>query len=579
MEDWKEWMVLLEESLKHRQEKEKSWRRWRSWYRHAGPTPWNPDNPNDLRVHLIRPLLQILLPALYFRNPHIIVNPLSRDDDDSVLHAAYQEAWINYFWSSGMDSKRQVRKAVLDALIHNVGYVESKWQYETQTTGEKGSIDHEEYITNDRPFMLRVSPWDVTYDIFSLNGLGGARWVGRRKWVPTEHVRMNKGFNQKVRNSITRPDMVFPDRKLFRQRMGEIFSLLKLKDREGRGTETTLDEEYEGLSQLWYIYDLQHQRHMVITPHAEGFLVDTDNPYSHLRAFAMRELTFEFDNDMDMPYSLVEDIIPQARELNDIRKRQSEYIKRFARIFFYEPDQFVDGKVALRRMRDAKDGTGVPVYDVQRIPTEMKHNPMEMDWWRWVEAVKGDAFFVRGIPPTQTGTGHQKFKSATEVQEIASAFDIRTDDLRETVAEWVEGIAEITGANIQQFLDDRKKFEIIGESGEAAEQEIGGEDVAGYEYAYQVLMSETMPESEQKRLERWRSIYTIAMQDPLVNRRKILEQLFRAAGVPNTRSYFVDAQMQGNEQPYGGKEPSAETGQAGMAPENILPLIQGGMLE
>lgn len=581
-ETWEDWMVFLEEALEFRKEKEKYWERWRNWYRYAGPTA---PRTGEFRVHLIRPLIQILLPALYFKNPYIIVNPLTYDDDNSAQRALYQEAWLNYFFASGMDSKRQIRRCVLDALTMNNAIIESKWRYQTEerTTKTGGlATEYEEYVVADSPYLMRVSPWDFVYDPFSMNGLSGARWCARRKWMTIESVRENKYFNEKYRTQLSMVDRKLEQRGTIRRLIQATRKLLDLKDRTGTNTgQSTLDEAYEGFVQVWYIYDRKYQRHMVITPTVPGFLIDEENPYSHLRAFPYKELVFEFDTDMDQPMSLIQQVIPQATEFNETRQRQSEYLKRFARMYEVEFDAFDDEEEGERLMRQGKDGTVLKVTKRGKIG-EVPAVKMDVDLWRWVEAQRGDAQFSMSIPATQTGTGHSKFKSATEVAQISSSFDIRLDDLREAISEFVEGIADITGANIQVFLDERRKFQIVGLDGTESVEDIGPDDIGGYGYGYQVLLSEAAPENEDKRLARWKTIYMITQNEPLLNRYKVLFELLRSLSVRNPRSYYMGQDMPGNTEPYGAgqRTPAGpEEGDMGMVEPGMEAMMMGGMMD
>lgn len=591
MESYSEWRVLLEEGLANRRRKEANWYKWRMAYYNAGITNETlRDQEQIVKVYLGRTLINIMLPLLYFKDPYVVVSPLIYDNDAAEDSAASMEAWINYYLSSPgiMQSERNIRKAILDAMVVNEGYVESKWRYTTEEIPAKDDVDRLtfEYVTEDSPYILRVSPYDICEDPYSLDGLDGARWVARRKWFTIDAIRNNKGFSPSVRKQFSEPTRVSNVKRTLQ--LITNFGLEALRNRGikgGAGIASTLDERFDGLAQVWYVYDLKYQRFVVFSPDVEGFLVDDENPYAHLSKFAIKKLSFEFDTDVEQPKSMMEMVLTQQREVNHIATREHEALKRFARIVEIPKGELVDGEVGENTLTNATDGTYIYVNQGGRI-REIPWDTKEVN--AILNGMKGncinDAQFHFGIPASQTGVGHSKFKSATEVAQIAEAFDIRVDDLREQVSQWYEGVVTDLGDNIQVFLDDSKKFMIAGEV-----KNVGPEQIMGPRFKYQASLSEGMPETQKKRLERCSELYKMTQQEPLLDRSKVLVDLLKAMGIHRPNFYLAggppgsEAEIPGNIPVAGGSPSVSPTGigqnPMAFAPPGMEAMITGGGMQ
>lgn len=585
MEGWAEWRMLLNEGLICRRRKELNWKRWRLMYERAGVDTFRGQTDDSLmKVYLVRTLTQILLPSLYFKDPYVVVTPQVYDNDMAEDSATSMEAWLNYFVSSPgiMQTEKNVRKAVLDALVVNEGYVETKWRYSTEEVpiaGAGGRLTFD-YVTEDNPYINWVSIYDICEDPYSLGGLDSARWVARRKWFPIEAIRENRVFNKSVRLKFDVPERVSAIRRSLKNVQEYGLRALKNRGLGGGNMETALDEEYEGFAQLWYIYDLKYQRHVVMNPDVEGFLIDTDNPYEHLNKFPIKKLSFEYDNDVEQPQSMVETIISQQREANHIVNRQHQALRKFVRIVEVPEGELIS-EVDEDALLNGEDGSIIYVKvggKIREIPWEDRDTAVILDKLRG--GCFSDAQFHYGIPATQTSLGHSKFKSATEVTAIASAYDIRLDDMREQVSQWYEAVITDLGDNIQVFLDDSRKFMIAGQV-----RTVGPAQLMGPKFKYSVDLSEGMPENQQKRLERFAQLYQMVKDEPLLDRGKILMDLMRAMTIHRPKYYMAGPQgiegqelgIPGNVPPYsvGGAMPP-EAGAMAMAPPGQEAMMMGG---
>jgi len=583
MEGWKDLSIMLREALLYRQKHEVLWRRWWNLYCYADVNGPPRDNEDIVRVHLARQVVQILLPSLYFRNPYVITSPIVTDDPGAEEAAMCMEAWINYYVNTVPKVKDAYRTAVLDAIVTQKGYVENVWNRVQDEIPVKNAGERLTYFRQlmDGPGIGRVSRYDILSDPYASNGLDSARWMARGYWVPIEAVTDNKVFNEKVRKRFDTPER----RSTTQEALAHIVDLEQLRNIKNRSIHATqavdLIGDYEpvGMVQIWRVIDRKYNRMAQMSLSVEGFLQDDDNPYSHLPAFPMSELEFIYDNDMDHPSSMVEYFVDQSRETNFIATRQHDAMKRFSRVILMEENRFADPGAAERQLKEAKDGTIMKVMAGQTPPvSEVPWNDHKPEWWALRESCRVAVLDSAGIPPTSLGTGHSKFKTASEVSRIAQQYDIRLDDLKEQVASWVEHSMTLLGRNVNAFLTDSKKFSISG-----MPRTVGPADISGTEFTYTVQLSESSPENQEKRLERLMMFYNLAKTDPLFSRERLVVPLARALGEKNPRQYLANQDpnaiggIPSNMPAEGSSTRDLGTGAEAMAAAGTEPGMQGGI--
>lgn len=565
MESWKDLSILLREALLYRQKHERLWARWWNLYRYADIN--GPSREEDtIRVHIARQIIQILLPSLYFKNPYVITSPIVTDDPRAEEAAMCMEAWINYYVQTIPKVKEAYRAAVLDALVTQKGYVECVWQKVSDEIPVKNSGERLTYYRQlmDAPSIGRVSRYDILIDPYAPSGLDTARWMAKGYWVPTEAVTDNKAFIEKTRKKFTQPER----KSTTQETLAHIVDLEQLRQIKNKTYNASQAAEfigqYEpvGMVQIWRVIDRKYNRMVQMSLNVDGFLEDRDNPYSHLSAFPMSELEFAYDNDMDHPYSVAEYLVDSSREINFMANRQNDAMKRFSRIILMNENQFTDPALAEQKLKEAKDGTVLKTLPGQGpAVSEVQWSDYKPEWWALRDSYRVAALDSAGIPPTALGTGHAKFKTASEVGKISQAYDIRLDDFKEQVASWVEHSMSVLGRNINAFLTDTKKFSISG-----MPQDVGPSEISGEEFTYTVQLSESSPENQDKRLERLMMFYKLAQTDPLFSRERLVVPLARALGEKNPRQYLAN------------QDPNAMGGIPSNAPP-MAPLTDRGLGE
>lgn len=153
----------------------------------------------DIVLNEVFPIIQNMLPSIFFRNPHAylkprnktftasIRNPVTGKKEEVILDsqksAHTQEAILNYSLSE-MKYKQETRKVLLDALLFPYGVMWHGYKGEFGMTEEQAL-----YIKNDKVFVRRINPMMFLFDpSVNIIDIEEAQWVGRAIDVPLSDI-------------------------------------------------------------------------------------------------------------------------------------------------------------------------------------------------------------------------------------------------------------------------------------------------------------------------------------------------------------------------------------------------------
>lgn len=149
----------------------------------------------DLCLNEVYPIIQNLLPSIFFRNPRaflkarnktfivkvrdILSGKMKEEQRDASKSAKTQEALLNYSLSE-IKYKQEVRKVLLDALLAPHGVLWHGYKGDFGMT-EEMSLN----IKSKKVFIKRVSPLRFLHDpAVNMSNLDEGKWVGRIVDVP-----------------------------------------------------------------------------------------------------------------------------------------------------------------------------------------------------------------------------------------------------------------------------------------------------------------------------------------------------------------------------------------------------------
>src|SRR3990167_1900718 len=138
-------------------------------------------------INLVFAYIHTEIPKLYFKDPHIAVNPKGAAN---IKSAKITEVAINYLFNE-LNIKKEVFKVLLDTLLighgwFKFGYSGTFGQMTTaedvknQKKNDKPLDEVREYVKSEEMFVLHV-PWeDMVFDTLSKEPPYDCRWMAHR---------------------------------------------------------------------------------------------------------------------------------------------------------------------------------------------------------------------------------------------------------------------------------------------------------------------------------------------------------------------------------------------------------------
>ena len=135
------------------------------------------------------------------------------------------EAVVNYWWKH-YKVRPEFRRAVKDFLIVGHGWLKCGYRYvEEESISEEGDqsdaqVEGNEItptiiVTEDRPFVERVSPFDMFVDP-DATSMQDARWIAQRIRRTLSEVKSDKRYSRAARESINATSSLMDSGILYR---------------------------------------------------------------------------------------------------------------------------------------------------------------------------------------------------------------------------------------------------------------------------------------------------------------------------------------------------------------------------
>lgn len=217
------------------------WKRLTDLYRGKHFPHMNHSEEDRIAVNLVFSTINVIAPAVSVNDPKIVV--FSQKNEDGTK-AIIVETITNYWWRH-YDFQTEFALAVKDDLVLGHGWLKVGWRYveelksvnaqalatdesepddgkDTPLTPEDpaekpanevddAEIDNDQFeATQDRPFVERVSPYDVYVDP-EAKTLNAAKWIAQKMVKPLAEVQQDKRYRLKGRQALKPDAMVTPD--------------------------------------------------------------------------------------------------------------------------------------------------------------------------------------------------------------------------------------------------------------------------------------------------------------------------------------------------------------------------------
>ena len=458
-----------------------------------------------LLVNVAFATVNVISPSVSVNYPKIAVN--ARKPEDSP-RAIVTEAVVNYWWKH-YKVKPEFRRAVKDFLVVGHAWLKVGYRYveeediptedDASTVSDDNPITPTIIVREDRPFVERVSPFDVFVDPDATSEQD-MRWIAQRIRRPLKEVKADKRYNRTAREncspSSTSKFVDEPDRK------------------------KTWDESHQ-YADIWEFYDLKTGMMSVFAEGGDQFLIKPMKmPYAFGHPFVMIR---NYDiPDYFYPLGDLEAIEPLQRELNETRTQMMNHRKRFSRKYLYRESAFdADGRSALE---SDYDNVMVPVASDENINNVVAPFPAVVtppEFYNQSNMIQADVEQISGVTEYQRGGLPEIRRTATEAAIMQDAANARAADKLATIEGVIAAVAERLVALAQQFMTGEAVARVVGRDGEPMWVTFDRDFIAG-QFDFEVEAGSTAPVNES-----FRRQMALQMVDAMAP--------FASAGIVNTQ--------------------------------------------
>lgn len=530
-------------------------------------------------------IINVIYPSVSVNHPKITVSPTKPMDEE---RAVIVEAVTNYNWRHH-NFQDQFRRAVKDYLILGHGWIKVGYRYKegpkpltedeklqemTKMTGQADQYaadnpdmagymptDEEivaalpetnQVVLEDRPFVERVSPFDMFVDP-EATCMEDIRWICQRIVRPLEDVRRDERYKRSVRLSV----------------------------QADRGTGTTetyqrswirrpeVDDDNDRVT-VYEWYDMRGNTMSVCAEGSDEFLIEPQaipfpfgHPFVMLRNYDVPEYFY--------PMGDLEAIESLQYELNKLRSQQMQARKKFARKYLFRARAF--DQIGRQALQSDEDKTLVPVADdntpFDDLIRPLTETPVPAEMYNYGDLIEKDIGDVSGVSEYQKGQVPETRRTATEAAIISDSVNARAADKLAQIEGAIGLTARRVVAVLQEFVSQTQVASIVGPDGAVWWVPYDALDVAG-EFDFEVEAGSTQPQNETVRRQTATSLMQAMapfMEMGVINPQALAEYVLKTGfGVKDPGKFMAPPQPM---LPPGMEDPNAQGGMPG----------QGGMQE
>jgi hypothetical protein len=422
------------------------------------------------------------------------------------------------------------------------------------------NLEAETVVVEDRPFVERVSPFDIFVDP-EATCIEDMTWIAQRVRRPLKDVQNDPRYNNAARKYI----------------QATHYSRWSAEDYK-KQNHRSIDESFVD---VWEYYDLKRGTVCIFADSADKFLVNpTKIPFAFGHPFVMLR---NYDvPDIFYPMGELEAIEPLQYELNQTRTQMMNHRKRFSRKWLYKEGAFDnDGRDALE---SDEDNVMVPVITEDPlqsviVPMPAVVNPPEM--YSVSSLIQSDIDRISGVSEFMRGGASEISRTATEAAMMQDAMNARTSDKLAEVERAIANCAKRLIGLAQQFMTGEQAVRVVGSGAMPLWVNFDADYIKG-EFDFEVEAGSTQPVNESFR--RQMALQMVDAMAPFVGAgvvdmaalaRHVLQFGF---GVKSPEA-FLAAPQQPMGLPQGGPPPQGLSGPTGIPEEEMMmeEVPTGGM--
>jgi len=444
----------IDHSRKWRKEEkyDKLWRRMIDLYK--GKQFGEMSNEDRMLINVSFSTINVIGPSVAVNHPKITVGARKSEDGDKAI---ITEAIVNYWWRH-FDCQKQLRRAVDDYLILGHAWLKVGYRFveeakvkrittdedaEVEDPAQGMSLETEMVIVEDRPFVERVSPFDVLIDP-DATCVEDMKWIAQRTRRPMVEVRNDPRYLPKSRKDA----------------QASHYSKWSAEDGKPRQSR----QENDAYVDVWEFYDVKRQTMAVFCDGGDAFLINpVKMPYAFGHPFVMMR-NYDIPEHF-YPMGELEAIEPLQYELNATRSQMMNHRKRFSRKWLYKESAFdQDGRSGLE---SDEDNVMVPVVSDEPLSAVVMNMPAVVnppDMYNVSSMILQDIDRISGVAEFMRGGSSEISRTATESAMMQDAMNARTSDKLAEVERVIAGCAKRLIGLAQQYMTGDHVARVVGSS-------------------------------------------------------------------------------------------------------------------
>ena len=446
---------------------------------------------DQLVVNMSFATINVLAPSVSVNNPRFTVNARKPGDQ---AQAIITEEVINYVWRT-YQYQPQFRLCVGDWLVFGHGWLKAGYKFVTEPKvvpaednvggdegiedreDKEGNVESELNVLDDRPFIERISPFDMYVDC-EARTLEDMRWVAQRIRRPVADVRVDKRYSPKYRKE------------------AQASAAHRFEDDDIPTDRSPTGQRDLGFIDVIEFYDIRRKTYCVfVEGQTEGFLIAPEKmPYAFGHPFLMLrnyEVADEF-----YPMGELEEVEALQLELNETRTQMMNHRKRFARKYLYLESSF--DQTGLAALESDEDNTMVPVNageDITRSIMPMPSVGTPPDFYNQSELIQSDMDKVSGVSDYMRGNMPEIRRTATEAAMVQDAQNSRSAEKLARIEKFL-GLCGLRVIQLmQQYMTGEQVVRVTGKGSMPVWLTFDKDYIKG-EFDFEVEAGSTQPQNE-----------------------------------------------------------------------------------
>lgn len=425
-------------------------------------------------------VIETIIPKVFARDPKW--RAISRNPDFDPEASRVVQDLLTYQWDR-LGMRLKMYDYIKDSLMYSKGMAKVTWNFQTKTKKfMEPQVDEDDKITfketvrsdveYDDPVVEIVDPFDLYIDPDATSaGYGGdAKYLIHRKTVPLETLKENPNY----KNTDKIKGGSYADQYM---------------DKISRYNNSTPQKDKH--SNLVEVLEYWEQDRLVVIANRGVILRDTPNPYNH------KQIPFVELDDYRDPHRLygqseLSVIDPLQREINSIRNQRRDYDN----LALNPVIQMVPGTLRNPNSAVMSPGSVWMVSDLNSIGTFQL--PLLQGAATDIEEITARDIKM-SVAIDEIGIGllpeNPQRRSATEVVTAQSMAGKRFAIKIALLEEAVKKLGQLVFDLNQQFLDQERMIQIIGERGAQEWVKLGPADVRG-QYFIDIEAGSMLPKDE-----------------------------------------------------------------------------------